>query len=86
MHRIGAVLQIYQRNIEYDSLMRDFQFTTTGDNDMSDSIEWPGYIKTLIDRGKLTFWVPDALSEVEYCNEGSERIYTDRAIEVLSVL
>ncbi|NBU21029.1 hypothetical protein EBS43_06410 [bacterium] len=66
--------------------MRDFQFTTTGDNDMSDSIEWPGYIKTLIDRGKLTFWVPDALSEVEYCNEGSERIYTDRAIEVLSVL
>ena len=53
---------------------------------MSDTIEWPGYNKTLIDRVKLTFWAPEALSEVWYYNEGSDRTYTDRAIEVLSVL
>lgn len=53
---------------------------------MSDTIEWPGYNRTLIDRGKLTFWVPETLGEVWYCNKDSERTYTDRAIEVLSIL
>ena len=66
--------------------MRDLRFTTTGENNMSDAIEWPAYNNTLIDRGKLTFWVPETLSEVWYCNEDSDRTYTDRAIEVLSVL
>ena len=53
---------------------------------MSDTIEWSNYNSTLIDRGKLTFWVPKDLDKIWYCNEGSERTYTDRAIEVLSIL
>jgi hypothetical protein len=53
---------------------------------MSDTIEWPAYNSTLIDRGKLTFWIPDTLKEVWYCDEAQDRTYTDRAIEVLSVL
>jgi hypothetical protein len=39
-----------------------------------------------INLGKLTFWVPDAIGELWYCNRGSERAYTDQAIEVFSVL
>ena len=53
---------------------------------MSDTIEWSGYNSTLIDRGKLTFWVPKGLDKIWYCNEDSARTYTDRAIEVLSIL
>jgi hypothetical protein len=66
--------------------MSDLRFATTGENNMSDTNEWSGYNRTLIDRGKLTFWVPETLSEVWYCNEGSEQTYTDRAIEILSIL
>lgn len=53
---------------------------------MSDTINWPKYNNTLIDRGKLTFWVPENLVDVWYCNEDSDRTYTDRAIETLSLL
>jgi hypothetical protein len=53
---------------------------------MSDTIEWPAYNRTLIDRGKLTFWVPQSLAEIWYFKEESDRTYTDRAIEVLSIL
>ena len=53
---------------------------------MSDAIEWPQYNSTLVDRGKLTFWIPEALDKVWYADEGSGRTYSDRAIEVLSVL
>jgi hypothetical protein len=53
---------------------------------MSDTIEWPRYNSTLIDRGKLTLWVPQALTEVWYCDDESGQTYTDRAIEVLSIL
>ena len=66
--------------------MSDLRFATTGENNMSDTIEWPRYNNTLIERGKLTFWVPEDLSEVWYSNEESEQTYTDRAIEVLSIL
>jgi len=54
---------------------------------MSDTIEWSRYNNTLIDRGKLTLWVPEeGLTEDWYCNDESSRTYTDRAIEVLSIL
>ncbi len=53
---------------------------------MSDTIEWSKYNRTLIDRGKLTFWVPEGLDKLWYCNEESDRTYSDRAIEVLSIL
>jgi hypothetical protein len=53
---------------------------------MSDTIEWSRYNNTLIDRGKLTLWVPQDLAENWLCSDGSGRTYTDRAIEVLSVL
>ena len=67
--------------------MRDLQFASTGENNMSDTIEWPKYNSTLIDRGKLTLWVPEEdLTENWYCSDESCRTYTDRAIEVLSIL
>jgi Transposase DDE domain len=53
---------------------------------MSDTIEWSRYNNTLVDRGKLTLWVPEALGEDWLCNDESGRTYTDRAIEVLSIL
>ena len=53
---------------------------------MSDAIEWPGYNNTLVDRGKLTFWIPENIEKVWYSNEEADRTYSDRAIEVLSVL
>lgn len=53
---------------------------------MSDTIEWSRYNNTLIDRGKLTLWVPQDLTENWYCGDESSRTYTDRAIEVLSIL
>jgi len=53
---------------------------------MSDTIEWSRYNSTLIERGKLTLWVPERLDETWYCNDDSDRTYTNRAIEVLSVL
>ena len=53
---------------------------------MSDTIDWPQYNNTLVDRGKLTFWIPEALDKAWYADKGSDKKYTDRAIEVLSVL
>lgn len=53
---------------------------------MSDTIEWSRYNSTLIDRGKLTLWVPQDLAENWYCSDESNRTYTNRAIEVLSIL
>ena len=53
---------------------------------MSGTLEWSRYNNTLIDRGKLTFWIPEALDKVWYAEEGSDKTYTDRAIEILSVL
>lgn len=53
---------------------------------MSDTIEWSRYNSTLVDRGKLTLWVPQDLTENWYCSDESSRTYTDRAIEVLSIL
>ena len=53
---------------------------------MSDTIEWSRYNNTLVDRGKLTLWVPEVLGEDWLCNDESGRTYTDRAIEVLSIL
>ena len=66
--------------------MSDLRFATTGENNMSNTIEWPRYNNTLIDRGKLTFWIPEELEETWYCSEKSEKTYTERAIEVLSIL
>jgi Transposase DDE domain len=66
--------------------MRDLRFATTGESNMSDTIEWSRYNSTLIERGKLTFWVPEDVDKTWYCNEDSDRTYTDRAVEVLSIL
>ena len=53
---------------------------------MGDTIKWSRYNSTLIDRGKLTFWVPETVNEIWYSCAGSEKKYSDRAIEVLSIL
>jgi hypothetical protein len=53
---------------------------------MSDTIEWPRYNSTLVDRGKLTFWIPEDLRENWYSRDGSQRVYSDRAIEILSTI
>lgn len=53
---------------------------------MSDTIEWSRYNSTLVDRGKLTLWFPQDLTEDWYCKDESSRTYADRAIEVLSIL
>ena len=67
--------------------MSDLRFETTGEHYMSDTIEWSRYNSTLIDRGKLTLWFPEEdLTENWYCSDESCRTYTDRAIEVLSIL
>lgn len=52
---------------------------------MSDTIDWPEYNKSLIERGKLSFWISHDLKEVWY-SDLEETTYSDRAIEVLSVL
>jgi hypothetical protein len=52
---------------------------------MSDTIDWPEYNKTLIERGKLSFWISQDLTEVWY-NDPEETTYSDRAIEMLSIL
>jgi len=66
--------------------MSDLRFATTGESIMSDTIEWSRYNSTLVDRGKLTLWVPQDLTEDWYCKDESSRTYADRAIEVLSIL
>jgi Transposase DDE domain len=53
---------------------------------MSDTIEWSRYNSTLVDRGKLTFWIPETLAEIWPPEEGSGKVYSDRAIEILSIL
>lgn len=52
---------------------------------MSDTIDWPEYNKTLIERGKLSFWLSNDLKEVWYSEQEGET-YSDRAIEILSIL
>jgi hypothetical protein len=52
---------------------------------MSDTIDWSEYNKTLIERGKLSFWISKDLKEIWY-SAPDETTYSDRAIEVLSVL
>ncbi len=66
--------------------MRNLRFATTGEGIMRDTIEWSRYNNTLVDRGKLTLWVPETLGEDWLCNDDLGRTYTDRAIEVLSIL
>ena len=53
---------------------------------MSDTIEWSRYNNILVDRGKLTLRAPEALGEDWLCNDELGRTYTERAIEVLSIL
>ena len=53
---------------------------------MSDTIEWSRYNNILVDRDKLTFWVPESLAEDWYGNDESGQTYTDQAIEALSIL
>jgi hypothetical protein len=65
--------------------MRNLRFTTTGESNMSDTINWPEYNKTLIERGKLSFWLSNDLKQVWYSEEEGET-YSDRAIEILSIL
>ncbi len=52
---------------------------------MSDTIDWPKYNRTLIERGKLSFWLSGDLKEVWYSEQDGET-YSDRAIEILSIL
>lgn len=52
---------------------------------MGDTIEWSRYNNSLIERGKLSFWIPEDLKQVWY-SDPEKKTYSDRAIEVLSVL
>jgi hypothetical protein len=53
--------------------MLDLRFATTGKNNMRNNIEWSRYNNTLIDRGKLTFWIPEELEEPWYYSENSQK-------------
>jgi hypothetical protein len=52
---------------------------------MSDTIDWSEYNRTLIERGKLSFWISEDLKEVWY-SDSETTTYSDRAIEMLSIL
>jgi hypothetical protein len=52
---------------------------------MSDTINWPEYNNALIEIGKLTFWIPDDLRQIWYSDTG-DKTYSDRAIEILSII
>lgn len=57
---------------------------------MSNSINWKEYNKSLVNRGKITFWFSPEVSQSWYAvpsgKPGAQPIYSDVAIETLSIL
>lgn len=52
-------------------------------------INWKNYNKELIGRGSITFWMPESLSKTWLSSEtgpGFQKIYSDQAIEAISMI
>lgn len=57
---------------------------------MGNSINWSQYNKSLVNRGKITFWFSEDVAESWYAKNsgkpGAQPVYSDTAIEALSIL
>ena len=57
---------------------------------MSKSINWPLYNRSLVNRGKITFWFSEEITESWWAKPngkpGAQPIYSDSAIEAISIL
>lgn len=57
---------------------------------MGNSINWSQYNRSLVNRGKITFWFSEDIADSWYATPsgrpGAQPIYSDQAIETLSVL
>lgn len=57
---------------------------------MGKSINWSNYNRSLVTRGSITFWFPEDIGETWYADpvgkRGAQNIYSDVAIEALSMI